>query len=177
MKFSEIIKRNSWLSVELVFLQLYPKEKKSLSGYETVFSDLKTINPTDTDISIVVSNEKDDFDDEEYVNVSGYNNHPEVNPDELTNSLALEFTSWDQWLGMDLDEKSIKDFTELEVISHCLFEMTFIGFDQETIQEEMNKLERSVDEIKNMTEEEKKTKLKTWDDLKKELDLDDENEE
>ena len=177
MKFSDILKRNSWLSVELVFMQLYPKEKKNISGYETVFNNLKTLNPTETDISIVVSNEKDDFDNEEYVHVSGYNNHPEENEDESPNSLALEFTSWDQWLGMDLDEKSIKDFTELELISHCLYEMTFFGFDQETIQKEMDEIEKEVDEIKNMTEEEKKIKLKSWDDLKKELDMEDENEE
>ena len=41
----------------------------------------------------------------------------------------------------------------------------------------MNKLKKSVDEIKNMSEEEKKIKLKSWDDLKKELDIEDENEE
>ncbi|MDP3643097.1 MAG: hypothetical protein Q8S54_07895 [Bacteroidota bacterium] len=71
----------------------------------------------------------------------------------------------------------IKDFTELELISHCLYEMTFFGFDQEKIQKEMDEIEKEVDEIKNMTEEEKKTKLKSWDDLKKELNMDDENEE
>ncbi|HAQ21784.1 MAG TPA: hypothetical protein DCR40_21525 [Prolixibacteraceae bacterium] len=177
MKFNEIIKRNSWLSVEQVFLQLYPKEKKNISGYEIVFNDLKLLNPTDTDVSIVVSNEKDDFDNEEYVHVCGYNNHPQNNSDNLTNSLALEFTSWDQWLGMDLDERSVKDFTELELISHCLYEMTFFGFDQEKIQKEMDEIEKEADEIKNMTEEERKTKLKSWDDLKKELDMEDENEE
>lgn len=177
MKFSEIIKRNSWLSVELVFLQLYPEEKKNILGFEEVFNELKTINPTETDISIMVSHEKDDFDNEEYVHVSGYNNHPEDNPDELTISLALEFTGWDEWLGMDLDKKSMMDFTELELISHCLYEMTFFGFDQESIQKEMDEMKKEVDEIKNMTEEEKKTKLISWDDLKRELDWDDENEE
>ena len=177
MKFAEIIQRNAWPSVELVFLQLYPKEMKNISGYERVFSDLKLLSPMDSDFVIMVSREKDDFDNEEYAHVCGYNKLPQDNSEEQPNSYALEFTNWREWLGMDIDEKSIKDFTELELISHCLYEMTFFGFDQETIQEEMDKIERSVDEIKNMTEEEKKTKLKSWKDLKKELDLDDENEE
>jgi hypothetical protein len=177
MKFEEIIKRNSWLSIEHTFLQLYPKEEKSISGYESVFNELKMLSPTDTDISIVVSNEKDDFDNEEYVHVCGHNNSPQDDPDNPGNSLGLEFTSWDQWLGMDLDEMSVMDFTELELISHCLYEMTFFGFDQEKIQKVMDEMEKDIDEIKNMTEDEKKTKLKSWDDLKKELDLDDKNEE
>ena len=176
MKLTGIIQRNSWLSVELVFLELYPKEIKNISGYETVFNELKTLGPTETDFSIVLSNEKNDFDNEEYVHVSGYNNHPE-DEDESPNSYALELTNWSEWLGMDLDEKSLSEFTELEIISHCLYEMTFFGFDQETIQKEMDEIERSVDEIKNMSEEEKKTKLKSWDDLKKGLDMEDENEE
>lgn len=173
MKFSDMSQRNSWLSVELVFLQLYPKEMKNISGYETVFNELKTLSPTETDFSIVLRNEKDDFDNEEYVHVSGYSNHPEDIEDESPNSYALELTNWSEWLGMDMDEKSLSEFTELEMISHCLYEMTFFGFDQETIQKEMDEIERSVDEIKNMSEEEKKTKLKSWDDLKKELDWDD----
>jgi hypothetical protein len=177
MKFAEIIKSNSWLSVENIFLELYPDEKKNILGYEVIFNDLKFLQPTDTDISIVVCWAKDDFDNTEYADVSGYNNHPQENPEDSNQSLALEFTSWDQWLGMDLDEKTLKDFTELEIISYCLFEMTFFGFDQEKIQGEMDELQKSVEEIENMTEEEKKCKLKTWDDLKKELDLNDENEE
>jgi hypothetical protein len=177
MKFDEIIKSNSWLCVGIVFLQLYPGEKKNISGYEVIFNDLKFLKPSDQDISISVSWVDDDPDNEKWVDVSGYNNHPQDNPEDQTNSLALEFTSWDKWLGMDIDQKTLLDFTELEIISHCLYEMTFYGFDQDEIQNEMEEINKSVEEIKNMTEEEKKVKLKSWDDLKKELDLDDKNEE
>jgi len=177
MKFAEIIKSNSWLSVEIVFLQLYPDEKDSISQYESVFNDLKSIKPTLTDISIVVSLECDEYDNEEYINISGYYNNPEDRTDEYSSSLALEFTSWDKWLGMDKKKKSLNDFTEFELISHCLFEMTFVSFDQEEIQAEMDKLKHSADEIKNMSEQEKKEKLKSLDDLRNELKKNDNNEE
>jgi len=177
MKLSELIKNNSWLSVELVFLQLYPDEKNRISAYEKVFDSLKFFDSTDTEISIVISWVKDDFDNQEYVDVSGCERSDTQLPDELIHSLALEFTSWDKWLGMDVDEKTLQDFTELEIISHCLYEMTFISFDQEIIQEEIDKLEKLADEIRNMSEEEKKVKLRSWDELKNELNLDDQIEE
>lgn len=177
MKFAEIIKRNLWPGIELVFLQLYPKEKKNISGYEMVFSDLKLLSPTNSDITLVVDWAKDDFDQEDYVDVSGYENHDQDYQDDENHSLALEFTSWDQWLGMNIDEKSIKDFSESELISHCLFEMTFYGFNQEEIQKEADELEKIANEIDHMTEEEKKTKLKSWEDVKKELGLNDEPDE
>ena len=163
MKFSEIIKSNSWLSVELILLQLYPNEKHRISAYEKVFNDLKFLESTDSEITIVISWVKDDFDNQEYADVSGYENSFSEHPNEQNHSLALEFNRWDKWLGMDVDEKTIHDFTELEIISHCLYEMTFISFDQEIIQEQIDKLEKLSEEIKNMSEEEKKVKLKFWD--------------
>jgi hypothetical protein len=177
VKFSEIIKSNSWSSVELVFLQLYPDEKYRISAYEKVFDDLKFLKSTDTEISIVMSWVKDDFENQEYVDVSGFERTDTQLSDEQNHSLALEFTGWDKWLGMDVDESTLQVFTELEIISHSLYEMTFISFDQKIIQEEIEKLEKLADEIKNMPEEEKKVKLKSWDELKKELNWDDEIEE
>lgn len=177
MKFSELIKSNSWLSVEFVFSQLYPDEKYRNSAYEKVFDDLKFLESTDTETSIVISWVKDDFDNQEYVDVSGYERTGNHLPDEQNHSLALEFTSWDKWLGMDIDEKTLQDFTEFEIISHCLYEMTFISFDQEIIQEEIDKLEKLANEIRNMSEKEKKVKLKSWDELKNELNWDDKIEE
>jgi len=40
---------------------------------------------------------------------------------------AIEFTEWKQWLGMDIASVTLKRFLELEIITHCLYEMTFIG--------------------------------------------------
>lgn len=177
MKFGEIVKSNNWLSVKMVLLNLYPDEKKNLSGYEEVFNKLRVLQPKKTDISILVSWEKDDFDQTDYVNVSGYYNNPDENTNILTNSLAIEFTPWNEWLGMDIDQITLKTFNELEIISHCLFEMTFVGFEEEEIQAEMNRINDSVEEIKNMTEEEKEEKLKSWDDLKKEWEQEEKDEE
>lgn len=177
MKFGEIVKSNNWLSVEMVLFKLYPDEKKNISGYEEVFNKLRVLQPKKTDISILVSWEKDDFDQTDYVNVSGYYNNPDKNTGELTNSLAIEFTPWNEWLGMDIDQNTLKTFNELEIISHCLYEMTFVGFEEEEIQAEMDRINGTVEEIKNMTEEEKKEKLKSWDDLKKEWEQEDKDEE
>lgn len=177
MKFWELIKSNNWLSIEMVLLKLYPDEKKNIADYEEVFNKLKIMQPKETAISVLVSWEKDDFDQTDYVDVSGYYNILQDNSAELTNSLAIEFTPWNEWLGMELDANMLKIFSELEIISHCLFEMTFVGFEEEDIQAKMDRINKTVEEIKNMTEEEKKVKLKSWDDLKQELKLEDENKE
>jgi len=165
MKFTDLIKTNAWLSIEMVLLQLYPDEKKNITAYEKVFNALQLMEPVDCDISIIVSNEQDAFDGLEYVNVSGRENNPKEDPDKLTDSLAIEFTPWNEWLGMDIDENTLQDFTELEIIAHCLYEMTFMGFEEAEIQAEMDRLKGIIDEYKNMSEEEKKANTKSLDDL------------
>jgi hypothetical protein len=175
MKFRDIIKRNNWLSVEMVLLKLYPDEKKNISGYEEVLSKLKMLEPKEKDISILVSWEKDDFDQTDYVNVSGYHNNPKENTDEANISLALEFTPWNEWLGMDIDANTLKTFNELEIIAHCLYEVTFVGFEEEEIKAELDKINDAAEEIENMTEEERRENLKSWDEIKKEWE-DEEND-
>ena len=172
MKFKDLIRTNFWLSIEMVLLQLYPDEKKNISAYKQIFNDLKFREPVAGDISIVLSNENDDFDNSSYVDVSGRDNNPKENADILTDALAIEFTPWNEWLGMDIDKNTLQDFTELEIIAHCLYEMTFIDFEEEEIQAEMDKLKDIADEYKNMTEEEKKENTISLDDLLKDLDDD-----
>ena len=70
---------------------------------------------------------------------------------------------------MTIDRDTLKEFNQLEIISHCLYEMTFMGYDEETIQQYLADMEKSVEDFKNMTEEEKRANTKSLDDLLKEL--------
>jgi hypothetical protein len=168
----DLIISNSWLSVELIFPRLYPDQASSLNGYERVFNELKTLPPINSEITILISNEIDSFDNEPYVNVSGYNHSiASRSIDDLTDSLALEFTPWNEWLGMKIDEYSLKYFNELELICHCLHEMTFMGFNQKEIDNEWQKIKKAEQEFKHMTKEEKEQSTMTLEELKKKYKL------
>ncbi|MGC1632514.1 MAG: DUF6557 family protein [Gelidibacter sp.] len=67
---------------------------------------------------------------------------------------GVEFTSWCEWISMDIRKESLNDFSEFEIIVHRLHEMTFVGFSEEVIQESINKIERSKMERESMTVEE-----------------------
>jgi Family of unknown function (DUF6557) len=165
MKFQDLIKNNNWLSVKMTLLNLYPSEEKSILGYENVYEKLFYLSPVSSDITIQVKNEIDAFDEEEYVDVSGYFKNPKTEEERF--SQAIEFTSWKKWLGMDIDNNSLLNFSELEIIAHCLYEMTFIGFEEEEIKERFSNLKDSVDEYKNQNEDDKAENLTSFDDLLK----------
>lgn len=50
-------------------------------------------------------------------------------------AFAIELTDWAEWLGMAIDPDTVARLPELEIIGHCLWEMTFYGFTQERIRE------------------------------------------
>ena len=166
--FIKLITRNAWLSIELTLLELYPDEKENMAGYQKMFNKLQLLSPTPTDITIVVKWETDDFDGTKYVDVSGKYNNPKTVEKEF--SQALEFTPWSDWLAMEIASESLQDFNELEIIAHCLYEMTFVGFEEEEIQEKIQNIEAEAEKYKNMTEEERKENTTSLDKLLKDLD-------
>ena len=172
MKLIDLIRSNNWLSVELTLSQLYPDQGKMLDQYRNVFENLKNLEPVDNKMRIVLTEHDCDPDDESeiktYVDVSARDDAEDENGSAI--SYAIEFTAWKKWLGMDLDTETIKKFSELEIIAHCLYEMTFIGYDEEEIQEERNSIEKTIEEYKNLSENEKKQKTISLDELIKRLD-------
>jgi GNAT superfamily N-acetyltransferase len=170
MRFKDLIRNNSWPSVEIALLDLYPDQKRNISGYEIIFSQLLIMPEDESDMEIVLERvEDEDSTDGYYNDVSGKKKDTTEDEAELTSSYALEFTPWDQWLAMRIGSETLKEFSEPEIIAHCLFEMTFIGFDEATIQREWNEIEREVEEVTNMSPEEKKEKLISFEELMAEL--------
>lgn len=150
MTLKQLILNNTWPTISTVFIETYPDSEKSMAGYKTVFTKLVLLNPEETDISIVITKEKDG--DEEYIDVSGLHNHPRNK--EETYSQGIEFTPWRKWLGMDISKESLNDFSEAELIVHCLYEMTFEGFEEEDIENRIISIDKSRMERESLTEEE-----------------------
>ncbi len=164
IKFHEIIKSNTWLSIELTFLRLYPDQKEHFENYEMVYETLKFLQPLQMDVDITLYQYYDDDGQSSVVDVSGINLYPE--PSDITNGLAIEFTAWDKWLGMGIDPLTLKEFSEPEIICHCLDEMTYAGFDQKEIQSGFAKLKSIVDDYKAMSSEEKEENTISLSELK-----------
>ena len=55
--------------------------------------------------------------------------------------------------------------------------MTFMGYDEQTITKEMSELEKRIADFEKMTPEERKKNTISWEELKKQLDIDTENTE
>jgi hypothetical protein len=140
-----------------------------MEDYREVFEKLRLLDPLDYDMNIILSEYDCDIRDANktstYVDVSG--RKKEHDPDSISNSYALEFLEWEKWLGMDLASETVKDFSELEIIAHYLNEMTFLDFNEEEIRKQFERISNIADEYKSSTNEEKKQKTSTFEELLK----------
>jgi len=164
MKLSDIIHRNNWLSIEMTFRKLYQSEEDDINAHKEAFDELLLLPEESSDIQIEIRHIKDD--EEEYYEVCGIEKIQE-NGEEKTEHLAIEFTPWSEWLGMEISKDTEKKYNELEIISHCLYEMTYAGFTEEEVQNEFSKFKNTVEEYENMTEEEKQKNTISLDELMK----------
>ena len=169
MKLLELIKTNNWLSVQYMLLNLYPDQEDNLISYQSIYIQLQQSSASKTNMQIVLTQYFDEETNEKsYVDVSGLKKSNDQ--DTVMESYAIEFVPWKEWLGMTINKDTLAEFNELEIISHCLYEMTFVGYNEEEIQEQFSAINDSMEEYKNMTEEEKKMNTKSLDDLLKEGD-------
>ncbi len=105
-----------------------------LTGYRHVLATLRAIEPTSSDITIIVQEYHEDWGKgpETSICVDGI--------DSAGERWAIEFRPWSEWLGSEVDDMSLYGFGELDFMAHCLWEMTFMGYKEEKIQETWNEI-------------------------------------
>ncbi|RUT78422.1 DUF6557 family protein [Ancylomarina longa] len=164
MKLKELIEQYQWLEIRKALCCLYTETDRNLEGYELVFEKLKHITPKENNFEIVLQTIKEE-NWESYVHVNATDLSSE-STDEFSGSWSLMGTPWNEWLFMPISKESMENFTEIEILAHCLWEMTYCGFEEESIQEFNDKLDDEEAEFESLTEDERKEKYSTFDEIK-----------
>ncbi len=171
VQLNDIIKKVIWPDVAAALWRCYPdqeksRQEKSREGYQRVFETLNALRPTPTNMRIWIRTVQEE-DEPPYVHVSGKDGS--LRDDGTEESYGIELVPWAEWLGMAVEPAVAAEYTNAEIVAHCLFEMTFYGFGEETIREFKADLKRQVEEIHRMTPEEREEYTLTLKQLEAEL--------
>lgn len=184
MKLKELILTSSWNEVKSSLLRTYQHSERSIGKFQNVFDTLMSLQPRVTTMRLCVEEVfRESIDGEPCIEVFGkdgtlnkdlpdFRHFSETASTEFANSetsFALDLVPWEEWLGMELDPSTLQAHSGSDIIAHCLWEMTFFGFDQATIQKHKEEIDLQVMELDNMSEEEKKRKLIPWEKVLEEL--------
>ncbi len=184
MKLKELLSKTEWKDIEESLFKNYPDASENITAYKNVFINLFSLESAETKFRICLKKIFDkDFDDEPHVDVFGKNDTLNKEIDEFkymgesadsmaANSeveYAIELSDWEEWLGMEIDGETAQNYSIPEIAAHCLWEMTFFGYDKTAVQEQRDELNRRVKEINAMSDEERKEKLIPWEKIKEDL--------
>lgn len=127
---------------EQVFERLckwYPREERSKSGYESVFNTLLTLTPKKShnlnDTFIAAELTQYPLDDGPCLDIYG------TKPKNDSVRYGMEFCPWVDWVSMFITQESLDNFSKEDIVAGCLYEMTFFGFTEENISNELKKME------------------------------------
>lgn len=176
MTFKELINRNKWADVKENLLQIFPDQDELMDAYETVYHDLMKIEPVSSSFIIQIDpNSDEEYMDQEFeVNCISDEIDEETGEEDWTD---IELESWEVSLGMEISDKTAEEFTELEIIVHCLNQMTMLGFTEEDIQTEMQEQISILEEFQKLSPEEQMTFLAEQNDWDEDEDYDDDEDE
>jgi hypothetical protein len=168
MTLKELVNKYTWSEIEPAFRALYPTYEKDLRTYERVFQKLLALKENNNAMTLEINKIHSGEDDlNGWLAVSGKEAGILPNGQKKSESYSLIFQPWSDWLGMHLSRKTLHTFSDQQIISSCLFEMTFMGFSEGIIKREIEKLHKATDKIDNMTAEEKKRRSITLEELLK----------
>jgi hypothetical protein len=142
--FKDIVRTCAFRNVKESLLRLYPDQKKAINGYKHVFQTLRLMRLRYDKEGTIIDIRRSGRGRNAYFSVSGVRAKKGEQQ-----SYALEFIPWSVWLGCEVDKNVLKKMAKEEIIAHCLWEMTFMGFTQNKIRRKLNSLKKRVKDVKD----------------------------
>jgi len=150
MKFKDLLKKYDWKDIRPVILTLYPDQKKNINGYKIALEELLVLKSAKTKMRIIIKEEFDVDEQERYYDVSA--------KDDRETFWAMDFMDWKKCLDMEIDPETLSKHSSLDIIAHCLWEITWHGFTQEEVKKKANELAKAAKIAKKDIEKERKEK-------------------
>jgi len=147
VRLSDILKKVEFENVFASLCKWYNNQEDSKEGYRDVFNLISSMTPKKhnlSDLFIDAHKYIDEYDNNEYIDVSGVN---VIGNDDKT--YGIEFLAWNDWISMFITQNTLDTLTNEEIVAGCLFEMTFFGFEEKKVKDEEKKLIQSIEEYKN----------------------------
>ncbi len=125
----QLVDQHTWTEIEPRFRELYPEA--SVEGHAVAYEEIRFVVPKQDNepMAITVRMVQPDpkfFEEGGWYHVGAHNAKEDQ-------GYAIEFTAWSWWLAQDLHEDTLK-LPPIDILCHCLHEMTFCGFSQEEVE-------------------------------------------
>lgn len=135
MTLKDLIGNTAWQPLWDRFLELYPHAAQSVEGYRQAFAALIMLEPTENlkeqrlAVSIV-----EDEDGKPWGDVLVFDDN------DCRDGCVMRYQPWAEWLGLALDADTLSQMDPMEIVAHCLYGMTWLGFSPVEVDEQSEAL-------------------------------------
>ncbi len=144
MKLKQLLQKFSDEEIIKQLIKLYPDQKKNRKGYAEALIELRQTRWLKTESKIEIKNEEEDG--EKWVNLTVIQG---------SEHYSASFVEWGLWMEMDI---IADNFSEIDIVCHCLWELTWYGYSDKSTQRKFEELNESA---KKISKEEKLASGKT----------------
>jgi hypothetical protein len=124
--FKDLCARNTWPEIEKAWLSYYRGKEDWVETLSNIIQELSSLEPIKPDWDIQLDTELDEKGGD-WITVSGYT------PGDPDAAGGIEYCDWKEWIGAEIDSTTLANYSEPEIIAHCLYEMTWGGFSREEV--------------------------------------------
>lgn len=151
VRFATIVASVDFDKVFDIIATQYPDQADGREKYNEVFNRIHSMTPLKHNLTdIIINIEKVTEDDKTWYDVHGkVHNKPY--------RYSIEFDPWINWISYFVSQTTLDSLTYEEIVAHCLWEMTYYGFDEKTIQDTKKDLIESVEECKRKIDYERES--------------------
>ena len=142
MKLYELVERTSWRDVKEALIKnnfLTKNEERenspALIAFKKAMGCLLSAEPMDS--QTVLSFKVVILEGHAELHLVGSGGRPDTDP-----VFGLAMTHWREWQGMQIDDDICHCFPAAEIVSHCLYEMTYFGSDVDHVNSTIRKMSR-----------------------------------
>ncbi len=127
-------------------IDMYPESLEQSEAYEDVIDYVMSTPESNFDdfvieVGLIDPSSEEEYeegvDEEAYLSISGYSVKEDLH-------FALGFSKWEEWANAKIIIQEDLMISPEELIAICIYEMTFYGFDQESILKELVDLEKGI---------------------------------
>lgn len=135
MNLHQLLQETNWKDVQECLFQ-YCQEDSIL--YESLYYELKNkmLEKNTEEITIEI----EFISDEEFYDVYGKRQDDK-------NKYSLSLSGWNEWLHYTISDSTLQNFQKDEIVTHCLWEMTFYGLQETDILSKKEELSYASDKI------------------------------
>lgn len=150
MTLAETLTLTDWSEIEVCLRRHYSHvdfwdyedgydEDKFVASHGYAYAQICELLAKPNDTLIVIDEKEEDGRD--YFDVYGIKPHSDE-------QWGLSFSPWEEWLGMQVAPSAVQRLTPTEIATHCLYEMTFHGYEYSSGATVFEEIEHEWDEFK-----------------------------